>query len=89
MVHHRGRRRPVDARLLRNATRVLREAAEVLDEDDDGADDSPFHHNIESPKELRTPDLFKTHRLDREQEERGLDRPAPCRGCRVVRDAGR
>lgn len=41
------------------------------DQDDD--DDNPFQHNLESPEELRAPDLGATRRLDREQESEGLD----------------
>ncbi len=39
--------------------------------EDDGSDD--FHHYVESPKELRTPDFSQTQRLDRAQEQMGLD----------------
>ncbi len=35
--------------------------------------DEPFEHWIESPDELRAPDLSTTQRLDREQEDEGLD----------------
>lgn len=35
--------------------------------------DEPFEHWIDSPDELRAPDLSMTQRLDREQEEEGLD----------------
>ncbi len=60
--------------VIRNAYRVLRRAAAVLKEDDpEGVDDSPFHGGFESSDELRTPDLTKTKRLDREQELQGLD----------------
>lgn len=48
------------------------EAVDTLrDEDEDENDD--FKHYVESPKELRDPDLDRTKRLDREQEEDGLD----------------
>ncbi len=40
---------------------------------DDVEDDDPFQHYLESPKELQTPDLSQTQRLDREQESEGLD----------------
>lgn len=36
-------------------------------------EDNPFQHNLESPEELRAPDLGATKRLDREQESEGLD----------------
>ena len=39
--------------------------------DDDGSDE--FHHYVESPDELRTPDFDKAKRLDRDQEDAGLD----------------
>jgi hypothetical protein len=39
--------------------------------DDDGSDE--FHHYVKSPKELQTPDFDKAQRLDRAQEEQGLD----------------
>lgn len=38
---------------------------------DDGTDD--FKHYVESPKELRGPDLDQTKQLDRDQEQQGLD----------------
>jgi hypothetical protein len=39
----------------------------------DGADDMPFANEIGSPQELQTPDFDQTKRLDRDQEEEGLD----------------
>ena len=42
-------------------------------EDNDASEDIPFEHWIESPEELLTPDLGQTKRLDREQEDEGLD----------------
>jgi hypothetical protein len=39
--------------------------------DDDGQDD--FHHYVESPDELQTPDFDQAKRLDRAQEQQGLD----------------
>lgn len=39
--------------------------------EDDGQDE--FHHYVDSPEELRTPDFDQTKRLDRAQEEEGLD----------------
>ena len=51
------------------------EAPEDVDtlrnEDEDDTDD--FKHYVESPKELRGPDLDQTKQLDREQEQEGLD----------------
>lgn len=43
----------------------------LRDESEDDTDD--FHHWIESPPELRAPDMDKTKRLDRDQENDGLD----------------
>jgi hypothetical protein len=41
---------------------------------DESEDDTDlFHHWVESPPELRAPDMDKTQRLDREQESQGLD----------------
>lgn len=58
------------------ATRTLRRAAVVIDEEElDEGDTSPFHGGFQSPPELQTPDLSRTKRLDREQEDRGLDTP--------------
>ena len=45
---------------------------EPLNEEDTEADE-PFQHWIDSPEELRQPDLGQTKRLDREQEDEGLD----------------
>lgn len=39
--------------------------------EDDGTDQ--WHHFVKSPPELQDPDMDKVHRLDREQEEEGLD----------------
>ena len=39
--------------------------------EDDGSDD--FHHYVESPDELKTPDFDQAQRLDRAQESAGLD----------------
>ena len=36
-------------------------------------DDNPFQHYLESPEELQEPDLGETQRLDRQQEDQGLD----------------
>ncbi len=51
------------------------EAPEDVDtlrnEEDDDNDD--FKHYVQSPKELRGPDLDQTKRLDRDQESEGLD----------------
>jgi hypothetical protein len=51
------------------------EAPEDVDtlRDDDDAHDGDFKHYVESPKELRGPDLDMSQRLDRAQEEEGLD----------------
>lgn len=48
------------------------EDVDTLREDDDD-DTDEFKHYVESPKELRGPDLDQTKRLDRAQEEEGLD----------------
>ena len=45
---------------------TLREQSE-----DDGQDN--FHHYVESPEELKTPDFDQAKRLDRAQEQEGLD----------------
>jgi hypothetical protein len=45
---------------------TLREQSE-----DDGSDD--FHHYVDSPEELSTPDFDQAKRLDRAQEDAGLD----------------
>lgn len=51
------------------------EAPEAVDtlrqEDDSGEDD--FHHYIDPPKELRDPDFDRTKRIDRAQEDAGMD----------------
>lgn len=60
--------------VIREANRVLRLAAAVL-EDDDEDRDLPFQQILRSPEEFRMPDLSKTKRLDREQEAQGLDWP--------------
>jgi hypothetical protein len=39
--------------------------------EDDGQDE--FHHYVDSPEELQTPDFDQTKRLDRAQEQQGLD----------------
>lgn len=39
----------------------------------DDSDDDHFHHYVESPKELRTPNMDDAISLDRKQEEEGLD----------------
>jgi hypothetical protein len=64
------------------------EDIDTLREDDDDSDDdyefvtpyrprdeedSPFQHYLESPEELQTPDFDQTKRLDRAQEQEGLD----------------
>jgi len=67
----------------------------LRDDDDDSADDyefvtpyrpreedMPFQNSIESPEELQTPDFDETKRLDRTQEEQGLD------SARLVEDVG-
>ena len=67
----------------------------LRDDDDDSADDyefvtpyrpreedMPFQNPIESPEELQTPDFDETKRLDRTQEEQGLDSD------RLVEDVG-
>lgn len=46
---------------------------EPLNDAEPPDEDTPFQHWIDSPEELRRPDLGKTKRLDREQEEEGLD----------------
>lgn len=43
----------------------------LRDDDDDDTDD--FHHYVETPKELRAPDLTKARSFDRQQENAGLD----------------
>ena len=48
------------------------EAIDTLRNTDD-ADDDHFHHYVESPKELRTPDMARTIFKDKQQEEDGLD----------------
>lgn len=40
---------------------------------DEDKDDNPFQHWLSSPEELQAPDLGATKRLDREQEDDGLD----------------
>src|SRR6516162_10694693 len=67
----------------------------LRDDDDDSADDygfvtpyrpreedMPFQNPIEAPEELQTPDFDETKRLDRTQEEQGLDSD------RLVEDVG-
>lgn len=43
------------------------------DDSDEDKDNMPFQHYLESPEELQAPDLGTTKRLDREQEDEGLD----------------
>lgn len=43
------------------------------DDGNDNDDDNPFQHYLESPEELQAPDLGATKRLDRKQEDEGLD----------------
>lgn len=43
----------------------------LRDEDEDDTDD--YKHYLKSPKELRAPNMDQTERLDREQEDEGLD----------------
>lgn len=51
------------------------EDVDTLRNEEDGSDDGTdeFKHYVESPKELRGPDLDQTKRLDRAQEQQGLD----------------
>jgi len=52
------------------------EAPEDIDtlRDETEDDTDAFHHWVESPPELRAPDMDKTKRLDRAQEDDGLDK---------------
>lgn len=45
----------------------------LSEEESETDEDTPFQHWIDSPEELRQPDLGQTKRLDREQEDEGLD----------------
>lgn len=45
----------------------------LRDENDDDGTDNDFKHYVESPQELREPDLDQTKQLDRDQEQEGLD----------------
>jgi hypothetical protein len=54
-----------------NAERAPEDIDTLRDESEDDTD--LFHHWVESPQELRAPDMDKTQRLDREQESQGLD----------------
>lgn len=51
------------------------EAPEDVDtlRNNDKTEDNQFHHYVESPRELRTPDMDNTIRQDQKQEEQGLD----------------
>ncbi len=51
------------------------EAPEDIDtlRDETDEEDEAFHHYVKSPEELRTPDFDKAKRLDRAQENAGLD----------------
>lgn len=51
------------------------EDVDTLRNEEDGPDDGTdeFKHYVESPKELRGPDLDQTKQLDRAQEQQGLD----------------
>jgi hypothetical protein len=48
------------------------EEVDTLRNTDDGGEET-FHHYVESPKELRDPDMDKTIRKDLQQEDEGLD----------------
>jgi hypothetical protein len=49
------------------------EDIDTLRDDDESEGEDSFKHYVESPKELRGPDLDQTKRLDRAQEQEGLD----------------
>lgn len=49
------------------------EDIDTLRDEGEDDDETSFHHYIESPAELQDPDLDQTKRLDRRQENQGLD----------------
>jgi hypothetical protein len=50
------------------------EDVDTLRGEDEDDDTDEFKHFVESPKELKGPDMDQTKRLDREQESQGLDK---------------
>ena len=57
-------------------TRAPKDIDTLRDEDESETGDgikNPFHHWIDSPSELQDPDTSDAHRLDRNQEDQGLD----------------
>lgn len=68
-------RRDIEAQIHRLAYGEVTapEDVDTLRENNDDDDTDDFKHWIESPKELKGPNLDATERLDREQQDEGLD----------------